>query len=185
MRRASFLALALFGIALFGFPAVTFGQAPSSDSQTLQALLTEVRELRQDLRISLARVQSAQILLSRSQIQQAAVTRASEHLDDARSKLAEVQVVQKSEAAELKRFQDALSAADSPEQQKEIQDSIGRAQSDLDASASVEQQRQATEADAEQQLRTEQAKLDALETQLDDLAKKLDEPSGQPSRVPH
>jgi len=136
-------------------------------------------------RAASTRVQSAQILLSRSQIQQAAVTRASEHLDDARSKLAEVQVVQKSEAAELKRFQDALSAADSPEQQKEIQDSIGRAQSDLDASASVEQQRQATEVDAEQQLRTEQAKLDALETQLDDLAKKLDEPSGQPSRVPH
>jgi chromosome segregation ATPase len=185
MRRASFLVHAVFGIALFGFPAAVFGQAPSSDSQTLQALLAEVRELRQDVRISLARVQSAQILLSRLQIQQAAVTRASEHLDDARSKLAEVQVVEKSEAAELKRFQDALSAADSPEQQKEIQDSIGRVQSDLDASASVEQQRQTTEADAEQQLRTEQGKLDTLETQLDDLAKKLAEPSEQPGHAPH
>jgi hypothetical protein len=185
MRRASFLALALFGIALFGFPAATFGQAPSPDSQTLQALLTEVRALRQDLRISLARVQSAQILLSRLQIQQAAVTRASEHLDDSRSKLAEVQVVQKSETAELKHFQDALIVADSPEQQKEVQDSINRVQGDLDASASVEQQRQTTEIDAEQQLRTEQAKLDALETQLDDLVKKVGEPSEQPGPAPH
>jgi hypothetical protein len=185
MRRASFLFLALFAIALFGTAAATFGQTASSDSQTLQALLTEVRALRRDLQISLARVQSAQILLSRLQIQEVAVTRASQHLDDARSKLAEVQVVQKGEATELKHFQDALSAADSPEQQKEIQETINRTQSDLDASGSVEQQRQTAEIEAEQQLRTEQDKLSALETQLDELVKKVGDPSEQSGRVPH
>jgi|HubBroStandDraft_6_1064221.scaffolds.fasta_scaffold935842_1 hypothetical protein len=185
MRRASSRTLVLFGIAFFGFAASTFGQTAPSDSQTLQSLLTEVRALRQDLRISLARVQSAQILLSRLQIQEVAVTRASQHLDDARSKLAEVQVVQKSETIEIKHFQDALSAADSPEQQKDIQETINRAQSDLDASASVEQQRQTTEIEAEQQLRTEQDKLDALETQLDELVKKLGDPGEQSSRGSH
>jgi DNA repair exonuclease SbcCD ATPase subunit len=90
MRRAVFFILLVFGV-----PGATFGQAASSDSQTLQALLTEVRELRQDLRISLARIQSAQVLLSRLQTQQAAVTRASERLNDARSKLAEAQTNQK------------------------------------------------------------------------------------------
>jgi hypothetical protein len=185
MWRASFLPLILLGIVLLGLPAATIGQTAPSDSQTLQALLTEVRALRQDLQTSLARVQSAQILLSRLQVQEVAVTRASQHLDDARSKLAEVQVVQKSEAAEIKRLQDALNAADNPEQQKDFQETLNHAQADLDASASVEQQRQTTEIDAEQQLRTEQDKLSALETQLDELVKKMGGVSEQSSRVPH
>jgi hypothetical protein len=41
MRRSFWLILAVFGI-----PAATFGQAASSDSQTLQALLTEVLQVR-------------------------------------------------------------------------------------------------------------------------------------------
>jgi hypothetical protein len=52
MRRAYFLIFLVFAV-----PVVTFGQATPSDSQTLQSVLTEVRELRQDLRVSLARVQ--------------------------------------------------------------------------------------------------------------------------------
>lgn len=56
------------------------GQTTSSESQALQALLTEVRELRKDLQVSLAGMQSAQILLSRLQLQEVAVTRASQHL---------------------------------------------------------------------------------------------------------
>ena len=83
MRRALFFILLVSGI-----PGATFGQTASSDSQTLQALLTEVRELRQDLRISLARIQGVQVLLSRLQTQQGSVTRASERLNDDRSKLA-------------------------------------------------------------------------------------------------
>ena len=92
MRRIYFLIIMVLGLA-----AATLGQATSSDSQTLRALLSEVRELRQALQVSLGRIQSAQILLSRLQIQEVAVARASQHLDDARSKLAEVRVVMRSE----------------------------------------------------------------------------------------
>ena len=102
MRRTYFFVAVVFGMA-----TATFAQTTSSDSPTLQALLTEVRQLRQDLQISLTRMQSGQILLSRLQIQEVAVSRASQHLDDARSKLAEVQVVIRSEAAEIKHFEDA------------------------------------------------------------------------------
>jgi hypothetical protein len=62
MWRAFWLTLLLFGI-----PAVAFGQADSSDSEALHALLSEVRTLHQDLLSSMARVQKAQILLSRLQ----------------------------------------------------------------------------------------------------------------------
>ena len=98
MRRACFFILLFFGMAL-----AAFGQASSSDSQTLQALLTEVRELRKVLLVSIAKMQSAQILLARLQIQEVAVTRASQHLDDARSRLAEVQL-----ALKMKRLKSSI-----------------------------------------------------------------------------
>jgi hypothetical protein len=179
MRRACFLLLVVLAI-----PAATGGQTPSSDSQTLQALLSEVRALRQELRMSLARMQSAQILLSRLQAQQAVVTRASERLNDARSKLAGAQTHQEDVRNNLKRFEDTLSAEQNPSQQKELRDRINVAKSELEDRTYVEQC-QTTEIDAEQQLRTEQDKLTMLEAQLDELVRKLDNPGEQSGRVPH
>jgi len=176
MRRIYFLIIVVFGLA-----AATFGQATSSDSQTLRALLSEVRELRQALQVSLGRIQSAQILLSRLQIQEVAVTRASQHLDDVRSKLAEVRVVMRSEAAEIKHFEDE---APNGENAAQVEEALKRAKSDLEASTNLEQQRQATETEAEEQLRTEQDKLNSLETQLDDLVRNMDNPSEPSDRAP-
>ena len=116
----------LFIVVVFGMATVALAQTTSSDSQTLQALLGEVRQLRQDLQVSLTRMQSAQILLSRLQIQEVAVTRASQHLDDARSKLGEVQVVMKSEAAEIKHFEDAPNNGDNAAQ---VEAALNRAKS--------------------------------------------------------
>jgi len=180
MRRAFWLILVVLGIR-----AATFGQAASSDPQTLQALLTEVRELHQELRISLARMQSAQILLSRLQTQQTAVTRASERLSDARSKLADAQDHQKHVAIGIKRLEDALSVEQNLTQQKELRDGINHSKSELEDSTDVEQQRQATEIEAEQQLRTEQDKLALLETGLDELVRNMGNPGEQSTRVSH
>ena len=178
MCRAFVLTLVVFGIS-----AATVGQTASSDTQTLQALLTEVRELRQDLRTSLAGVQSGQILLSRLQTEQAAVMRASERLDDARSRLADAQTHQKHVADDIKRLEDTLSAEQNLAQQKGLQDALNHSKSDLEASVDIAQQRQAAEIDAERQLRTEQDKLNGLETQLDELVRKLGNPSEQSRRV--
>jgi chromosome segregation ATPase len=176
MRRIYFLIIVVFGLA-----AATFGQATSSDSQTLRALLSEVRELRQTLQVSLGRIQSAQILLSRLQIQEVAVTRASQHLDDVRSKLAEVRVVMRSEAAEIKHFEDETPNGENAAQ---VEEALKRAKSDLEASTNLEQQRQATETEAEEQLRTEQDKLNSLETQLDELVRNMDNASEPSDRAP-
>ena len=175
MRRACFL------ILVFGIPAATFGQAVSSDSQTLQALLTEVRELRQGLVSSLARIQSVQILLSRLQTQQVAVTRASERLNDARARLGDAQSHQKHLAVNIKRLEDALSAEQNLVQQKELREAINHSKSELEDSMDVEQ-REAREIEAAQQLRTEQDRLNALETQLDELVRKLGNTSERPTR---
>jgi hypothetical protein len=176
MRRVYFLIFVVFGVT-----AAAFGQTTSSDSQTLKALLTEVRELRLVLQSSLTKIQSAQILLSRLQIQEVAVTRASQHLDDARSKLAEVQVAMRREAAEIKHFENE---APNGENAAQVEEALKRAKSDLEASTNLEQQRQATESEAEEQLRTEQDKLNGLETQLDELVRNMDNPSEQSGRLP-
>ena len=134
MRRTYFLIAAVFGLA-----TAAFAQTTSSDSQTMQSLLTEVRQLRQDLQVSFTRMESAQILLSRMQIQRVAVSRASQHLDDARTKLAEVQVVIRSETAEIKHYEDAPGNA---ENEAQAAAALNRAKSDLEASTNLAQQRQ-------------------------------------------
>jgi chromosome segregation ATPase len=127
-------------------------------------------------------MQSAQILLSRSQIQEVAVSRASQHLDDARSKLAEVRVVLKSEAAEIKHLEE--DAPNSGEPPAQVEAAVQRAKRDLEVSTSLEQERQATATDAEQQLRTEQDKLNRLEAQLDELVRTMGNTTEQTGVVP-
>lgn len=71
--------------------------------------------------------------------------------------------------AEVKRLEDALGAEENLQQQKELQDRINHGKSELEVTADTEQQRQAAEIQADQQLRAEKDKLSALETQLDEL----------------
>lgn len=174
MRRLFLLTLTLFGIS-----AAAFGQGASSDPQTLQAILTEVRALRQELRVSLARVQTSQILLSRLQMQEGAVARASEHLNDARSKLSDIQVRQREVTAEVKRLEDALGSEENMQQQKVLQDRVNHVKSELEVTRDSVRQRQTTEIQAQQQLRAEQDKLGALEAQLDDLIRTMGDPTGR------
>jgi chromosome segregation ATPase len=176
MRRSFFF----LTLVAFLMPAAAFCQAPAPDSQSLQALLTEVRELRRDLRTLLAGVQSGQILLARLQTEQAAVTRASDRLDSARSKLAQAQSRQRIVADNLKRVEDTLNNEPTLNQQKSLQDRLSHAKSDLDVAADEEQQSQAAVIEAERQLRSEQDKLNALEIQLDEVVKNIGstEPSG-------
>ena len=78
----------IVGPLLIATPA--FAQSSSTDSQTLQALLTEVRQLRHDLQTATVAAQRVQIALYRLQRQEAAVAHATQSLTDARSRLANV-----------------------------------------------------------------------------------------------
>ncbi|MGA8346126.1 MAG: hypothetical protein WB781_29620 [Candidatus Sulfotelmatobacter sp.] len=168
MRRAFFCMITLLGMS-----ACAFGQAAPSDTQTLQALLSEVRALRQDLRVSLNRAQGMQILLARLQMQEGAVTRASDHLNDARQKLLDAHVHQREMTTELKRLGEALNAAENAQQQTDLQDQIKHIKSDLEIAGNIAEQQQTTEIQAEQQLRDEQDKLGAIESQLDELIRTM------------
>ncbi|MHB8525895.1 MAG: hypothetical protein ACYDD2_07040 [Candidatus Acidiferrales bacterium] len=99
MRRASLL---IFGLLLI--PTTAFGQSTSTDSQTLQALLHEVRQLRQDVRTVTVTSERAQVLLARLQVQQTAVEGAQKEVDNARTGLAQAQKHQNELENEIKYY---------------------------------------------------------------------------------
>jgi chromosome segregation ATPase len=171
--------LLLSGLAIAQAPAPA-AHAASSDSPTLQALLSEVRALRQELRVALNRTQSMQLLLARFQIQEGVTTRAADRLNEAREKLLDAQTKQKELAMEQKRLEDSPPAAD-PQEQSDLLDKLNHVKSDLGVLGHAVQQQQTAEIQAEQQLREEQDKLTALENRLDELMESTGNSDGRPS----
>src|SRR5438105_14097946 len=115
----------LFVLSLLLFSTDCFGQSTPGDSQTLQALLSEVRQLRQDLQTTTIAGQRAQILIYRLQGQEAAVARASQRLDEGRDKLARIQDERKHVASDVKQGEDFTSNTENPAtQRKELEDRV-------------------------------------------------------------
>jgi chromosome segregation ATPase len=172
MHRSWFLVLSLLLIS----PAA-FGQTPPTDSQTLQALLAEVRQLRKELRTTTVAAQRAQILLYRLQIQEAAVARAEQRVAEAYSTLAQTQAEQKHLASEIKLREDMQSNTQNLAERKDLEELLPRLRAQLESSNDTEQHLQMKATEAELDLRTEQAKRTTLQDQLDSLDKSLDRPN--------
>src|SRR6267378_2604424 len=149
----------LFVLGLLLISAPGLGQSTSSDSEGMQALVAEVRQLRKDLQATNGYALKAQILLYRLQVQEASVARVAQHLNDSRSQLAQTQEHRRIVAASLKRNEEFVDNSQaSTAEQKAVQSEISRLKAELEHLASEEQQRQSAEMEAEEQLRAEQAK---------------------------
>ena len=172
MRQACFLIVGL----LFFAPA-SFSQTSSADSQAVQALVVEIRQLRQDLRMTTVAAQRAQILLYRLQSQEAAVARVERRVDEARSSLTKAQSGAKQTAYEIKRMEEQANDSQNAAEQKRLKDMIAEFKAALEAEGSTEAELQIRVAEAEQSLKTEQAKLAALQDQLDRIDKALESPT--------
>ena len=158
MRRSLFLILIPFLVA-----TAALGQTAPTDSQTLQALLAEVRQLRHDLQTTNATTQRAQIALYRLQRQDEAVARARERLNDTRSKLAEVVSEKSKKLIEIQGAKAAAGHLDSPNAQTHFEEVVRPGlNSELEMLEKDEQRARARESESEQQLREEQVKLDGL-----------------------
>ncbi len=167
------LRMLLFVPALVLISPAAFGQTSSTDSQTLQALLTEVRQLRQELRTTTVAAQREHILLYRLQVQEAVVTRLQQRVDEVQSALSQQQFELKRLASEIKSTEDAQSNNQNPAERKDLEQTLPMLKEKLESSRAAELQLQAKEAEAERELRSEQAKLTALQDQLDRLDKSL------------
>jgi chromosome segregation ATPase len=175
----------LFALGLLLFSIACFGQTTTGDSQALQALLSEVRLLRQDLQATTIAGQRAQILIYRLQGQEAAVARASQRLEAAREQLARIQDERKHVAADVKRYEDFISNTEnSATERKQVEGVLSQAKTRVESLENQEQQLQTREIEAGQQLRTEEVRLSDLRDQLDRLDKALENASRRPGVNP-
>ena len=156
------------------FASAAWAQTASPDTQAWQALVAEIRQLRQDMQATNIVTQRVQIVLYRLQTQTALVTRASSRLDDARSSLGRVQSDRKQIADRIPMLEESAKTAQDNKERKNMEEVLTATKMQLERMAADEQRLQSREADAETQFRAEQNKLADLQDQLDRLDKLLD-----------
>ena len=171
MRRCS-----CFALVLLLFPAAAVSQSGTTDSQTLQALLAEIRQLRLELRTASVAAQRAQILIYRVQAQQTVVTRLAQRLDDDRSKLARNQAEQKSFIKHLEDVRDTQNESE----RKETDEKLVEIKNRIEQLVSEEQELSRQKIEHEEELRVEQTKLAQSQDELDRIDKTLEQTSRAP-----
>ena len=162
-RLILFLAMAMAAAA----------QAPApSDAPILQALLTEIRELRQDLQTTAAAIQRVQIVMFRVQTEAQFLSRATQRVDEARNRCNNAQQQKRFLATQIEQLEARRSNPQTAADQA-LADNIARLKANLESMGTEEQQCQAREIEASAQLRDEQNKMNDLQDQLDKLDKAL------------
>ena len=116
------IAFALAIVAAGGVQSAA--QTASPDTQALQALVAEIRQLRQDLQATTVATQRVQIVLYRLQMQTALVTNAASRLDDARTSLGKFQSDKKIVAGRVLQFEEELKSEQNPAKRKEMENMV-------------------------------------------------------------
>ena len=162
MRRVASL------ILFFLLQAAALSQTKPTDSQTLEALLAEVRLLRHDLQASNAMIARAQIALYRLQRQDETLLHAQQRLSDARVRVTQAAADKDKKNIQIQSAKSATRQSEAPDAQRHFEEVVlPELQSELELLRRQEQQARAQELEAEQQVRDEQAKLDELNNLLD------------------
>jgi chromosome segregation ATPase len=163
MNRPSRLVVALLLISC----PYTVSQTTPTDSQTLQAILVELRQLRHDLQTTSAMAARAQIALYRLQREDEAVARATQRVGDARTRLHQLGEDRDRKASDIEADTAAANHSDRPEFKQAFDEvELPRLKAELELLQKQERQARDEQAEAEQQLRDEQAKLDELDNLL-------------------
>src|ERR1700681_885473 len=111
-------------LLLLAAPAIA--QTASPDSPLTQALLTEIRLLRQDLQTTAVTIQRVQIVMYRLQAETTLMSRATQRLDDARSKCSQAQVQRKNMATEIERTEERQRITQDPAERKQAEQTLPR-----------------------------------------------------------
>jgi chromosome segregation ATPase len=148
-------------------------QTASTDSQTTQTLINEIRQLRLDLQATAAVVQRAQILMYRLQVESGLLSRATQRLDDTRRTCSSLQSQIKSYNMQIEQYEARQRAAQTPAEAKNMEDTLVRIRPQLAQWINEEQQCQPRQIDAQSQLQAAQARVDDFQGQLDKLDKLL------------
>lgn len=152
-------------LAAFLFPTVLapgFGQSRDTASRTLEDILSELRAIHQDMRVT----ETTQLLVAELEMRQSLVNRATESADNARAKLADVRRDQKQVAAELQQAEELLDQATNSDDKNGIKEAIERHKSNIEVLKTVERDSSMTLQDFEQRLTTAQDRLAEIESEL-------------------
>ena len=170
MFRMPFLPLILLVVST---PAL--GQTISKDSQTLGALLTEVRQLRQDFEATALVTHKLQILLYRLQTQNTTVARLSRSIDDAHADVNQLKNERDRLAGDIKQHEDFVSSnLNASGDRKAVEDALPGLKEKLASLDDQLQQAQIEESTAQDQMRSQQARLERLEADFDRLEKSFE-----------
>jgi chromosome segregation ATPase len=148
-------------------------QVNRSDSETLQAILSELRQIRSELHNQQAQNQTLQVLLFEMQTYQTAINRATQRTDDARSKLSEAREEERHFSIEISRGEDSLREVQDQADKKRMEADIESSKRSLASFKTMEQDLIAVLQQAEAQLQKAQDAFDTVQNELGQLLKGL------------
>jgi hypothetical protein len=145
------------------------GQAPQTDSQTLQAILVEMRGIHNDVRLG----QTTQILLTEMEVQRGVVDKAVEKRDGQRNRVSQLQLNEKNFAVQIEQDDENLKTTLDPVLQKRLADQQQNLKQNMANFKTQEQDAASALQDSESTLRKEQETLSGIQDQLNEVVKKL------------
>jgi hypothetical protein len=101
MLRATFLFL-----SLCSFSPSSPAQSTEPQTRTMEAILSEIRLLRQDLQAAAAATRKAQIVIYRLHVQADVLERATERLENAKGELAQLDSQKKSLTEQIRQLEE-------------------------------------------------------------------------------
>lgn len=172
MLRATFLFLSLVTISS-SLPA----QTAEPQIRTMEAVLSEIRQLRQDLQAAAIATRKAQIVIYRLHVQADVLERATERLENTKGELAQLDSQKKSLTEQIRQLEEMKDRPENEQRRKQFEDYLTNCKANLEAVGPREQELQTKQLELEADLRTEQAKWNRLQDELDRLENLLENSS--------
>ena len=179
------LLLTVLGFASFGnSQTTTTSPAQGENAQVMQALLSEVHQLRLAIQRSNLNTYHAQIALERMRVQQQRVDRQADQLRGTREHVAQIKMAQAEMQEELKQTERRLSEEADLAKRRDFESHQEATKTRLAQMAQEETRLREQEAQLVVQLQTEQGRLAELNDQLDALQRELQIPPAETKPQP-
>jgi len=176
--RVSRCALVLISLMLSVFATAQQPPGPS-DTQILQQLVAEVRQLRLALERTNSVNSRLQITLQRIQVQQKQVNRISGQLESLHNGIVRSEAERGQASSNLADLESRIEQEQNPNTQKTLQGEQKYMKAAAEQKARVVQDERTREAELTSALQAEQAKLSELQTRLDSLEKLIEPQQAQ------
>ena len=164
----------LLSLGLLCFSSSAPCQIADPQTKTMEAVLSEIRQLRQDLRAAAIATRKAQIVIYRLHVQQGVLERTMERRDNVKDQLAQLQNQKKYQADQIAQLEEMSDKAATEQMRQQYAGSAERLRSELGLWAAREQELQTELIELETELRTERGKWEYLEAELDRLENSLE-----------